>query len=372
MIRKCMALALMLALLLTLGAPALGEAAAVPEDGLYTIGVQSNHRMFKVVGCLLRVRDGEMTAVLTLSGQGYGYIYAGTAAEAEAAPVDSWSPYIVGADGMYSYEIAIPALDADVAVAGWSKKYEKWYDRTLNFLSGSLKSYDLVPADGTYAAAVEYDHGLSACDIVRNEDGAESVKSDGPGTGACKLSVKDGAMTAEFEDFDAIFLGAPEEAAQAGSDATRAIALPSLDRDIDVSVLRDGAWAAHRVYVSSGSLTPLSNAPADGSYAIECRSDSGLFKVTGCTLEVAGGVMTAGITVKKASYARIYLGGSSEAMRAAEADCAPAEENADGSCTYHLVIPSLDSELTVSTYSEQRKAWYERTLYFDSATLAAQ
>lgn len=350
MIRKCVAFAL--ALILALGASTWGEAAALPEDGLYSIGVQSSSKMFKVVNCLLRVRDGGMTAVLTLSGQGYGYVYAGTAAEAEAASEDSWSAYTVGADGLYSYEIAVPALDVDVAVAGWSKKYEKWYDRTLNFLSGSLKSFDLVPEDGIYAAAAE----CGELDIA-----------------ACKLSVRDGKMLAELDaDCEALFLGTPEEAVLEGSGASLAIALPSLDRDVAVSALRNGTWEAHSIYVDSKSLTALSNAPEDGSYAIACHSDSGLFKPVSCALEVEGGVMTAAITVKKASYARIYLGESSEAMRAAEADCSFAELNADGSCTYRLVIPSLDSKLTVSTYSEQRKAWYERMLYFDSETLAAQ
>ena len=44
------------------------ETAPMPEEGLYTIGVQSSSRMFNITKCVLQVRDGQMTAVITLSG----------------------------------------------------------------------------------------------------------------------------------------------------------------------------------------------------------------------------------------------------------------------------------------------------------------
>ena len=61
-------------------------AESAPADGLYTIGVSSNAKMFKIMDCILRVEDGKMTAVLTMSGSGYGYLYQGTSAQADAAP----------------------------------------------------------------------------------------------------------------------------------------------------------------------------------------------------------------------------------------------------------------------------------------------
>ena len=68
-------------------------AESAPADGLYTIGVSSSAKMFKIMDCILRVEDGKMTAVLTMSGSGYGYLYQGTSAEADAAPVENWTPY---------------------------------------------------------------------------------------------------------------------------------------------------------------------------------------------------------------------------------------------------------------------------------------
>ena len=86
---KCWALLLAAVLLLT-AAGALAQ--TIPEDGCYTVGVTSNASMFRVVRCVLDVKNGELHAVLTLSGQGYGYLYPGPAEEAAAAPRETWVP----------------------------------------------------------------------------------------------------------------------------------------------------------------------------------------------------------------------------------------------------------------------------------------
>ena len=73
---------LLAAVLLLTAAGTLAQ--TIPEDGCYTVGVTSNASMFRVVKCVLDVRNGGLHAVLTLSGQGYGYLYPGTAEEAAA------------------------------------------------------------------------------------------------------------------------------------------------------------------------------------------------------------------------------------------------------------------------------------------------
>ena len=88
---------LLAALLLLTAAGALAQ--PIPEEGCYTIGVSSNASMFRVVRCVLDVGDGELHAVLTLSGQGYGYLYPGTAEEAAAAPRETWIPYGEDSEG---------------------------------------------------------------------------------------------------------------------------------------------------------------------------------------------------------------------------------------------------------------------------------
>ena len=41
------------------------------NDGTYSISVKSSSSMFRIIDCQLKVSDGKMTAVMTLSGQGY-------------------------------------------------------------------------------------------------------------------------------------------------------------------------------------------------------------------------------------------------------------------------------------------------------------
>ena len=46
------------------------KATLVPADGEYEISVDTGEKMFKVVDAVLKVKDGKMTAVVTLSGTG--------------------------------------------------------------------------------------------------------------------------------------------------------------------------------------------------------------------------------------------------------------------------------------------------------------
>lgn len=78
--------------------------------------------MFKVVDCILTAKDGKMSAVLTLSGTGYGYLYMGTKEEAASADQSSWIPYQVNEEGKYTYTVPVEALDKEIAVAAYSIK----------------------------------------------------------------------------------------------------------------------------------------------------------------------------------------------------------------------------------------------------------
>ena len=130
------------------------------KDGEYDVEVKSSSSMFKITDCRLTVKDGEMTAVLTMSGTGYSQLFMGTGEEAVKADE---SAYIqaVDADGKCTFEIPVKALDEAIDCAAFSKKKEKWYDRELvfeasgipadAFLNTSLKTVeDLGLADGTY------------------------------------------------------------------------------------------------------------------------------------------------------------------------------------------------------------------------------
>ena len=55
------------------------------KDGSYSIKVVTSSSMFPVTDCVLNVKDGKMTAVMTMSGTGYLYVYTGTGLEAAKA-----------------------------------------------------------------------------------------------------------------------------------------------------------------------------------------------------------------------------------------------------------------------------------------------
>ena len=112
----------------------------VPADGIYKVNnVVSSSGMFRVVGCTLTVKNGKMSAVLTLSGTGYDYLYLGTKEEAAKADKSLWVPFKEDNNGKYTYTVLLESLDKEIAVAAFSHNKQSWYDRTLVFHSDSLE-----------------------------------------------------------------------------------------------------------------------------------------------------------------------------------------------------------------------------------------
>ena len=298
-------------------------AESAPADGLYSIGVSSNAKMFKIMNCILRVEDGNMTAVLTMSGSGYGFLYQGTSAEADAAPTESWTPYFENADGKHRFAIDIPVLDEEIPMASWSIRYEKWYDRTLQFFSNTLSPYREMAPDGVYSAAIISDTELN---------GKE-----------CMIYSKEGMMTLETADLT--------------------MELDSLDTRIPI----DGGW----LKIDSLGLEPFDVVVPDGIYSAQVETDSNLMRFTDCRLTVVDGKMTALLTAQKNSFEYIYPG------LAADANADPdrwihAVPDTDGAYTYEIPVSSLDNTIQIATYSAKKKLWYDRELTIDSKTLITQ
>jgi hypothetical protein len=111
------------------------------QDGTYKIDVSSSSSMFRIVDAQLTVKEGDMTAVLTLSGDGYSKLYMGTGEEALADTDDKCVYFVENEEGLYTYEIPVAVLNQDTDVAAWSIKKEQWYDRVLVFQSA------LIPAE---------------------------------------------------------------------------------------------------------------------------------------------------------------------------------------------------------------------------------
>ncbi|MGN1192904.1 MAG: hypothetical protein ACI4S0_09530 [Dorea sp.] len=123
--------------------------AVVLSDGTYHVIVESSSSMFKVTDCVLTVKNGEMSAVITLSGTGYDKLYIGTAEDAVDAKEEEFIYYQMNLEGDYTYTIPVAGLDREIAVAAHSSKKDTWYDRTLIFQSEGMTKNELAPGGDT-------------------------------------------------------------------------------------------------------------------------------------------------------------------------------------------------------------------------------
>lgn len=339
---------LMLCVALSLCAPAFAQSSAdVPADGLYTVGVTSSASMFRVVQCVLQVEDGEMTATLTMSGSGYGYLFPGTAEEAAAAPVETWSPYREDAEGRHVFTIALPALDEEMAVAAYSIKKDKWYDRTLVFEASTLREYVQTAEDGVYQGAISSDTSLNGA--------------------RCVLTVEGGQMTASIEVSEGVESLDLDSQKFAAEDGVCVVPIPSLDARVPATVhWQDGEQSGWAKLASAG-LTVHSVRVENGVYSASVKTDSNLLRFSACRLEVTDGGMTATLTAAQNSFDYLYMGTAAQA-REDEAGRVAAVTDEDGAYTYTVALSTLDNDLPVATYSAQKNMWYDRTLRVDSAS----
>ena len=110
---------------------------AVGEEGMIPVR-ECSSSMFRIESAVLTVKDGSMSAVLTMGGKSYLYLFPGTAQEAAAAAEDAFIPFAENAEGAHTFTVPAEALDAPFSCAAYSKNKELWYDRTLLFRADSL------------------------------------------------------------------------------------------------------------------------------------------------------------------------------------------------------------------------------------------
>ncbi|MDO5703359.1 MAG: hypothetical protein Q4G47_08405 [Lachnospiraceae bacterium] len=162
-------------------------------DGTYDVVMRSSSSMFRSDHTELRVHDGIMEAVLYMSSSSYLYMYEGSAQKAAEADSSSYITPVMTEDGMQTFTLPVDALDEGESYAAFSRRKEKWYDRTLLFEASSLPesafsesryitAADLALIDGDYTAEVELQGG----------SGRASIQSP------AVLHVFDGACSAEI------------------------------------------------------------------------------------------------------------------------------------------------------------------------------
>ena len=231
-----------------------------PEDGSYNnIGVTSSASMFKVVDCKLVVKDGKLTAVLTLSGTGYGYLYKGTKEEAAAEDKSTWIPFVEDVNGKYTYSLPLNSLaENKVKVAAYSTKYARWYDRELTFDFSDMDRIYPTAADGTYS--IEVETGAAMFKVVD-----------------CKLTVKNGLMSAVITlsgtGYDYLYMGTGADAEKADRKSwvpyvvdangkyTYTIPVEALDKEIAVAShsIKKNQWYARTLTFKYDTLQKISD-----------------------------------------------------------------------------------------------------------------
>ena len=146
------------------------------KDGVYEVTVDSSSSMFNIESCQLTVADGKMSAVMTMGGTGYLYLYMGTAEEAAAASEADYISFVENAEGKHTFEVPVEALDAGIDCAAFSKKKEMWYDRQLCFRADSLPMDAIAEgavttveslglADGEYTVEVTLEGGSGKASV---------------------------------------------------------------------------------------------------------------------------------------------------------------------------------------------------------------
>lgn len=205
------------------------------KDGMYQITAASSSTMFKITDCILMVEDGEMTAIMTMSGKGYLYLYMGKGIEAAVADEGSLISFEEDALGNHTFTVPVEALDKGIDCAAYSKKKEKWYDRTLVFESaglpedafqeGLVKNIDsLGLEDGTYQIDV----------VLGSEKGKAQVDSP------ALLTITDGQAYATIVfssgKYDYVIAdGQKQEAVEGAEKATFILPVSTLDRKVPIT-----------------------------------------------------------------------------------------------------------------------------------------
>ena len=174
------------------------------DGASYKVTAETGADMFKVVDCtLVSTKDKGMEAVITLSRQGYDYLYMGRAEEAAEADKNSWIPFNE-VNGKYTYTIPVKALNTGIEVASHSKNNNKWYDRTITFKSEGMQFQGLK--EGTYEYVKDATNQVYT---VTTDPGMFSVTEATLSKTAEGMKVK---VTLKGTGYDALYLGSKEDA----------------------------------------------------------------------------------------------------------------------------------------------------------------
>lgn len=224
------------------------------NDGTYTITVDSSSSMFNVTDCQLTVADGKMTAVMTMGGTGYQYLFMGKGADAEES---GYIPFEETSDGANTFTVPVESLNTEIDCSAFSKKKEEWYDRTLVFRADSLPAEAFKNAPSSASSDIE-DGEYTVEVTLEGGSGKSSVESP------AKLTVENGKAFAEIvwnsPNYDYMIVDG-EKVLPFNTDGNSSFKIPvsEFDSKIDVKADTTAMSEPHEIeytlYFNSESIT---------------------------------------------------------------------------------------------------------------------
>ena len=282
------------------------------KDGTYSVEVDSSSSMFRVIDAQLTVKNGEMSARITLSGTGYSRLYPGTGQEAAASDPRDYIDYTENEDGKYTYEISVPALNKSFPCAGFSHKKQKWYDRNILFDASSL------PEDAISFELPDYDEIQKAMKLLKKTRAEKAKKQD--------TDAQDAEVLQTEADLPA------ESTTQTATDTQTENAAPATDASSSTGIIQ--------VTEPLRSDAAMEIDLEDGEYSIEMYLEGGSGKATVVTpnvLTVKDGRAYATIQWSSSNYDYMVVGN--------EKYLNLAEENANS--TFQIPITAMDEAIPV-------------------------
>lgn len=214
------------------------------KDGVYEITAESSSSMFKITKCELTVNNGEMTAVMTMSGKGYLYVFMG---KGEDAVESGYIPFVENENGEHTYTVPVEALNKAIDCSAFSKKKEQWYDRTLVFRADSL------PLDAFSGDSIVTAESLGLADGEYTVDVTLSGGSGRASVGSpAKLTVENGAAYAEIvwgsSNYDYMLVdGTKYETINTEGNSAFKIPVTCFDREMAVSANTTAMSTPHEI-----------------------------------------------------------------------------------------------------------------------------
>lgn len=214
------------------------------KDGVYEITAESSSSMFKIVKCELTVENGEMTAVMTMSGTGYLYIFMG---KGEDADESGYIPFVENENGEHTFTVPVEALDMAIDCSAFSKKKEQWYDRTLVFRADSLPLDTFSAENVVTVESLGLKDGEYTVDVILGGgSGRASVESP------AKLTVENGIAYAEIiwgsSNYDYMAVdGTKYELINTEGNSTFKIPVTCFDREMPVNANTTAMSTPHEI-----------------------------------------------------------------------------------------------------------------------------